>query len=78
MKQERISCFKICIVIIEIEVNLIALVPAVMQQNLGNSHSVWMIVFRVLCKYSVTLVLPISDFISTFVGWDTVFSREYK
>ena len=29
------------------------------------------------CKYSVTLVLPISDFMSTFVG-DTVFSREYK
>ena len=29
-------------------------------------------------KYSVTLVLPISDFISTFVGGDTVFSREYK
>ena len=28
-------------------------------------------------KYSVTLVLPISDFMSTFVG-DTVFSREYK
>ena len=33
---------------------------------------------RLQCKYSVTLVLPISDFISTFVGGDTVFSREYK
>ena len=29
-------------------------------------------------KYSVTLVLPISDFISTFVWGVTVFSREYK
>ena len=35
-------------------------------------------IFYFLCKYSVTLVLPISDFISTFVGGDTVFSREYK